>query len=912
MGNQEDKIYLLNIQQQVRKNQIQIELLKAGLKIIGKGSALPPSAEEGSSFLLGSDGNYSLYYRLDGEWVPLGSFPAKGEQGVPGQKGDPAVISYISCSSQAIDYGLQPSVTARVEGDTVYFDFELPQGPTGSQGPQGPTGPQGETGPQGPQGPQGQPGNSIRLFQNPSVVTVSDLPSASVVGAGVGYLVGSSALGYELYVTANDPLEWIDAGPFIPATVVVDSKLDTQSSHAIQNAPVAKALTLEGSFTCVEDYIAPGFDMTSNFDLIGSTAINKAMALPFVAIDTFSGGYLLSRKKFFCSFVGSPESFKDDFQYFAFALGANGLDVDFANVRTVRSGGNSASVTATDHFTLPKRSELLSVKSDLDGEIARSQAADDLHQKEITLLKNLVYDTVAASFSYSADYAFWMDVPASVEVSGSYHEVLEDAGAQLEEISGSSVVWNQQFSNNAFTSNLSGWNVRYASGSASDGVATLVCSGDNPNARLTQNVNLISGNVYLITAKIRCNNDRSGIANVGGGGIYDTISFAANKWESVIRLITTPASDTESGIQLKDAQSGDTLEYKDYVLINLTQDLPTDTPTSVDDPRIQAILSDLDPDYNAGEIKSSVVKSVKSHGFNLWDEQVELGDINSNNGDVYPDNTRIRSKYDSPIEVIGGSVCYRKSPYPLTLYFYDSNDDYIKEDSGSVGNNDTFTVPNNAKYVRFVVSPSYGTTYNNDICINKSNVSLNGTYKPFVAPMSIDLETMGLTVAQRTIRSVGTVRDVVYASLRSDELYDLRKTTKIGIVDLTTLTWTEESLYGRYASSDISSLVKITGGEDANINLISNKYTPSGSGASGTVFVFNRNGMLYVYDSSSPTGYLVYELATPSDEILLEGLSFGDLELLIEKGGYLSVEADGAQYGAVPGLTVDLPILRYE
>ena len=213
--------------------------MSAGLKIKGYGETLPESPSFGDCFLQLQDGVYHLMIYMN-PWVDLGRFPAVGPQGVPGQKGDPAVISFISCAARAIDFGLAPSVSATVSpnGETISFSFELPIGPQGTQGPQGI---QGETGPQGPQGPQGEPGNSIRLYQNPSVLTVSDLPAAATAGAGVGYLVGTVG-NYELYVTANNPLEWVDAGPFYPETVVVDAYFSLSSTNPVRNELVTLAL----------------------------------------------------------------------------------------------------------------------------------------------------------------------------------------------------------------------------------------------------------------------------------------------------------------------------------------------------------------------------------------------------------------------------------------------------------------------------------------------------------------------------------------------------------------------------------------------------------------------------------------------------------------------------------------------
>lgn len=216
-----DKKFFLNIQQQVEKNRLMIQALLQGIKISGHGPSLPENPKEGDFFLYGSVAPYYLCFYNEGEWVSLGVFPAQGPQGVPGVKGDPAVISYIEASAESLDHGLAPVVAASVDGDRLFFHFEIPEGAQGIQGLPGPIGPEGPQGLTGAQGPQGEPGPRLQIFQNPSVVTAADLPSAGSAGPGVGYLVGSGG-SYDLYVTANDPLEWVNCGPFVSTGYVPD------------------------------------------------------------------------------------------------------------------------------------------------------------------------------------------------------------------------------------------------------------------------------------------------------------------------------------------------------------------------------------------------------------------------------------------------------------------------------------------------------------------------------------------------------------------------------------------------------------------------------------------------------------------------------------------------------------------
>lgn len=911
-----DKTYLLNIQQQVRKNQIEIELLKSGIKIVGAGETLPASANEGDCYLLGTEGDYELNAYINGNWIPLGSFPAVGPQGVPGVKGDPAVISYITCAARAIDYGLAPHVSASVNGETVSFDFELPGGPRGLQGPKGEKGDKGDQGNVGPQGPQGEPGNSIRLFQNPSVVTASDLPAASVVGPGVGYLVGTYGTGYELYATANDPLEWVDAGPFIPTQVTVDPKLDRLSDNAVQNKPVAKAIGMPATFATTDD-VEQGLDLSDDFWDIWTSGY------PFSAVDGGTRYKYLSFKEV----IGSGGTYNRTYDYISLSHNADGLGVSFAKITTNSVGlSYEAAVESAGTFVVPKRSELVSTKNSLNAEIARSKAADNLHQKEITLLKNLVYDTVAASVSYSADYAFWMDVPASVEVSGSYHDVLDDAAAQIEAIEGTSVAWNQMVTNGDFSDGTAGWATAGCSLGVSNNVATLTFSAGE-YGRIFQDVQIISGHKYLMVASAK-SATATGTVMVSGAIGWHFLTISNNQWTALAEITTASNTETHSlvfGLGASTAQD-ETVQLRRIAFIDLTKDYPTDTPSTLDDPRIKAILSNPDIAHNDGTIKSSIVDKVISHGFNLWDEDWEPGAL-TNQGEPVSSANNIRSKnFDDASPNTAYYFDYSKM---LRVCWYDADHVCIGISEPSMGGGEK-TSPVGARYFKICTLLGGEPTYANNICVSRSNVSLNGQYKPWVAPMSVNLEALGVTLEKRRLMSAGTARDRIYAAMQPDETYQIRRNGKMGIVDLGTLNWTytggSDNFF--YVANAISA--KGSGDNSLPSNILCSKYANTSysavPGAVGSITACALDGtgaILVIKDATygsdaaafkaAMTGtYLIYERVAPMDELLVEGLTFGDLDLLIEKGGYLSTDNENERYGAVPGLTVDLPILRYE
>lgn len=101
--------------------------------------SLPPTAENGDVWNVGTMPPYDLYLYNDGTWTNLG--PLQGPEGPQGPKGDQG------------DIGPQGP-----KGDTGDPGPQGPKGDTGDTGPQGPTGPAGADGANGPQGPAGADG----------------------------------------------------------------------------------------------------------------------------------------------------------------------------------------------------------------------------------------------------------------------------------------------------------------------------------------------------------------------------------------------------------------------------------------------------------------------------------------------------------------------------------------------------------------------------------------------------------------------------------------------------------------------------------------------------------------------------------------------------------------------------------
>ena len=122
---------------------------------------------------------------------------------------------------------------------------------------------------------------------------------------------------------------------------------------------------------------------------------------------------------------------------------------------------------------------------------------------------------------------------------------------------------------------------------------------------------------------------------------------------------------------------------------------------------------------------------VSNAGFNIWDEEWELGYINTDTGLKEASSNAIRAKNYIPISP--NTPYYFKCPSVSNLYarlfWYDGNHNFISYVNAVY--NIAKTSPENAHYALFMMTAPYGTTYNNDICFNLSDVSKNGTYAPY-------------------------------------------------------------------------------------------------------------------------------------------------------------------------------------
>lgn len=459
---------------------------------------------------------------------------------------------------------------------------------------------------------------------------------------------------------------------------------------------------------------------------------------------------------------------------------------------------------------------------------------------------------------------------------------------QLEK-QGNTVVKNQlvqtiNSENSTFRNNTNGTIV--------DGVATFTATAQNGglNADINSKMPLVPNHKYLImlTGKCATTNDKVEIRLNNTADIYGTslVTFGTSFSQKFV-LVNYTGEYVLAGnvgyIQVSDTRDSDwnEIQVKDVYLIDLTQwfsgndNIPS---YLLSHPETFINYYNGSLAYNTGEIANSNARYLESIRFNQWDEIWEVGGINTTTG--ANDNTvtnSIRSK--NYIRVIPNTTYYTKCPAGQggRYFYYDENKNFIE--AKYLSENNTFVIPNNCTFVRFTMSSSYGTIYNNDICINLSwDAERDGEYAPFVK-YRYDTGT-------EVLRSAGKARDRKYNSGLIDRNVD--------DVDLATLNFTQYAT-NKYSApfnliKDVATSVAFNGTCD-KLTAIPNADTLDASKKQMSY----HNGVLYVANSdwasaSDITGTLHYELATPTTE---QGTPFDEIIDVDDYGTQASLDTDG-------------------
>lgn len=259
--------------------------------------------------------------------------------------------------------------------------------------------------------------------------------------------------------------------------------------------------------------------------------------------------------------------------------------------------------------------------------------------------------------------------------------------------------------------------------------------------------------------------------------------------------------------------------------------------------------------YNAGELMSVKAVSHDTVGFNLWDGEKEQGYIDGN-GNNAASITTYRTKNYIPV-LPNTSYCYSNGSVTssIRVSFYDGDKRYISNiyDANAIPR--VFTTPTNARYLRF-----YWDNIDN-ACISFANPTKNGTYEPYTKhsyPLDSSLELRGIPMLDSNNKLY--YDGDTYAS-------DGTVTRKYGIVDLGTLNWTYDTSGGFWHRGVSSVMLRSGNGFAEKYSFYKNSSNVANGRQSGITIY--SNGIIYATTGDAqnqPSGYLVYELATPTTE----------------------------------------------
>lgn len=437
------------------------------------------------------------------------------------------------------------------------------------------------------------------------------------------------------------------------------------------------------------------------------------------------------------------------------------------------------------------------------------------------------------------------------------------------------------------------WGFQDATGTFSDEVCAFTSSAKN--GQIYQQIQVYANHKYLLLAEIKLTTGTQdvkltyGVENIAS-------SIASTEWQLLAGFINiTTTVNSYALIKDERVSDWDAIQARNYMMFDLTDSYGAgNEPTTVDQFLTDYPIFRGYVPYTTGAMDYAYTKKVDITGLNVWDEVAEVGGISASTGANETNANTLRSK--NYIDVISNKTYCFKCVGDINLYFYDESKNFIS--ATQISANTTYTMPANCYYLRFRLSTTYGTTYNHDICINVSNTTLNGTYKP--SYRNTLLEAKIVAIKQKLV-GLGYSADVLGYGLNNVynyiDLENKQVVLKMINVDLGEQTWGYTSANRLFSAS--LPLGKTT------TNILCSLYTPyelSGGGNDPDKCVFVFQTTLYITNSNytdsatfktAMSGVpLIYELATPVTVDVSDILDNDDVIGELESGGTITFEND--------------------
>lgn len=449
-----------------------------------------------------------------------------------------------------------------------------------------------------------------------------------------------------------------------------------------------------------------------------------------------------------------------------------------------------------------------------------------------------------------------------------------DGVAKISSVKGNTIVWNQRFKDAAITNTNNGVSIERLNGviSLNGTVATSsVYIIYPPTTEISINLHHIG--YYRCTIVKDLNN----VLQNKEFGLFHRATKKRIEGTTVSFIYKNTNDSSIWTFGFTGFTVGDILEDVQIKVnvFDLTQMFGEGNEPTLEE--FEAMFPNSYYEYNEGELKSIEDFQIKSVGFNQWDEDVISGYYRGTDGVYVYDKSRLCSK--NPIKAIPNGIYYLTAPTTTYIQGYDENMNYIGILSFSL--NTTITIPDNIHWIYFGIIPDYGTTYNNDICINLSHSGIrNGEYESYredILPINISAikDNNGEVLFPNGLCSAGEAHDeLVY----DKSISKWKAIKRIGSVDMGSLNWiyisiTDNYPYGVFDTDNKNIINRLSRG-----SLICSKYPKSKGETFKTDKTIVSGGSLYIVDSSYTDSetfkaslqgqILYYELAEPIEVVL--------------------------------------------
>lgn len=420
-------------------------------------------------------------------------------------------------------------------------------------------------------------------------------------------------------------------------------------------------------------------------------------------------------------------------------------------------------------------------------------------------------------------------------------------------------------------------------------LASVVGEQTNTVGLFDTNTYVYSGHKYLMTVEANPSSTNTMYLSVyyndGSNRQYGQVTgTSSGKYTLIFNSNYTASGGTANVLGHFWFYAYNVSSWKNLMLFDLTA-MGIDTLTNAE---ILQWFADYFPlsyyPFNSGSLIPFNGNGIKTVGFNQWDEQTQKGYWNASNGNYVSNQSQLCSLNYIPV-LPNTNYCYRKTSNVGDVIFYDANKVFISA-SINMRANAVFTTPSNCYYIQINLGSTYGSIYRNDICINISDTSKNGTYEPYTESV------INLPISQyfpTGMKQAGTVYD---------ELTESKAITRVGMVDLGSLTWTKWTNQYKGFYARIGDAKGSENGQTDNAECVKYKaetYSQVVNGLVDKTFnIASSTRIIYLYDSAYQDGdaetfkaslsgvYLYYELVTPIETAISPEL---DLTFNIDKGG---------------------------